>query len=87
MKIFLNSNFQLERIEDSLDSAIIKGSVDFDKLIIYIPTSLKDSFNTIYPIYSVKRADGRKLGPYVTLLPQEAQAVAGYYGWECNFNS
>lgn len=87
MKIFFNNNFQLERIEDSLDSAIIKGSVDFDKLIIYIPTSLKDSFNTIYPIYSVKRADGRKLGPYVTLLAQEAQTVTGYYGWECNFNS
>ena len=44
MKIFLDSNFNIVEIKDRLEDLIIKGSVDYDVLGVYIPTALKDSF-------------------------------------------
>ena len=90
MKIILNNKFQIERVEDKLEDALVKGSTKFDLLSVYIPTELKETFSSIAPMYSVKRADGRKLGPYGTLADEEMfeedLSIDGYYGWAGYFN-
>ena len=91
MKVFLNSKFQIEKVEDKLEDALVKGSTRFDLLTVYIPIELKESFSSIAPMYSVKRADGLKLGPYGTLANEELfeqdLSVDGYYGWAGYFNA
>lgn len=86
MKIFLNDNFQIENVLDKLENSIIKGSSDYDELIVYFPVEAKESYSSIYPTYSVRRADNREIGAYSTLNTADS-SVTGYYGWKGYFNA
>ena len=85
MKIFLDSRFEIESVEDKLENMIVKGSNDFDAISVYVPTSLVSSYSTIYPKYAVKRADGRNNGFYE--MTSVATSVDGYYGWKGTFHA
>lgn len=80
MKIFLDSNFQILKIEDELKDAVVKGSNDFDAMSIFVPTELQTGFYSIYPSYSVRRADNREIGPYAITTNDDTED--GYYGWK-----
>ena len=87
MKVFLNSNFEIENISNESGDPIVRGSDKFNKLHIFVPTSTVNSYNTISPLYSVKRADGRVLGNYATITTHDnTEAFNGYYGWKGDFN-
>ena len=86
MKVFLNSNFQIEKIEDKAENTIVQGSEDFDEFVVYIPSDFKETFTSIAPTYSVKRADDRICGEYATFGVEFVPAVTGYYGWKAKFN-
>ena len=87
MKVFLNSNFEIENISNESGDPIVRGSDKFNKLHIFVPTSTVNSYNTISPLYSVKRADGRILGNYATITTHDnTEAFNGYYGWKGDFN-
>lgn len=80
MKIFLDNNFQILKIEDELKDAVVKGSNDFDAMSIFVPTELQTGFYSIYPSYSVRRADNREIGPYAITTNDDTED--GYYGWK-----
>lgn len=80
MKVFLDSNFCITEITDDHNERIVRGSEDYDKLTIYLPLTKKQSYTNIFPVYSVKRADGRCLGEYNTLIHEDT-SENGYYGW------
>lgn len=80
MKVFLDSNFCITRITDDHNERIVRGSEDYDKLTIYLPLTKKQSYTSIFPVYSVKRADGRCLGEYNTLIYEDT-SENDYYGW------
>ncbi len=86
MKIFLNENFSIASVTDDVGESIVRGSETFDKLYVYIPTAIVDSYTSVAPLYSVKRADGRELGRYATLTNSDA-SQSGYYGYYGSFNS
>ena len=87
MKVFLNSNFEIENISNESGDPIVRGSDKFNKLHIFVPTNTVNSYNTISPLYSVKRADGRVLGNYATITTHDnTEAFNGYYGWKGDFN-
>jgi hypothetical protein len=60
MKIILDNKFNIVDVEDTLDELLVKGSNRFDRLAVFIPTALKEQYESIYPTYAVKRADGRE---------------------------
>ena len=83
MKVFLDGNFNIKSVTDDVGEAIVRGSNSFDKLYVYVPTSVISDYTTISPLYAVKRADGRELGKYATLTnhASDGDAVDNYYGW------
>ena len=85
MKIILDNKFNIVDVEDTLEELLVKGSNRFDKLAVFIPTTLKEQYASIYPTYAVKRADGRELGNYT--MPTNDSSVQDYYGWSAPFNA
>ena len=85
MKLYIDS-FIITRIISDDSETVVKGSVDFNKLGVYLDTTTKNSYSTIYPIYTAKRADGRVIGPLSTLMTVDS-SVSGYFGWVGSIDS
>ena len=77
MKIYFDSNFSITKREYE---DVYQGSEFHNKLEVYFPKPEYNSYNYIYPVFSVKRADGRVFGEFA-LPDYEVVDNGNYLKW------